>query len=227
MISRWPRLSSFAHFAVTSLRPALLPLWGLVAFYLTIVPRYAVATPPPQRVWITAIWVAVVVGTALNVNGYVVSGQTSPRVYARNAPFSIMRFFLIPFCVASYSGVTAVAGESSFWYIFPREGAVLAVSLAVPAAVVLFGVGLHLSRQRRAKRSPAGPEGEASPAGSRCSLASTRPQAFSELDAIAFGSAGGDPGGPGGDSGPGPGSPRHPGPSGSSGNHVLHLHPHP
>ena len=62
-----------------------------------------------------------IVGCGLNTNAYAGSSADSILGFLKMSPFSVMRFFLIPFCVASYSAIVNVKKEN-FTYLFPNDG---------------------------------------------------------------------------------------------------------
>ena len=68
-----------------------------------------------------SLGVSGIVGLGLNANGYAASGRDSIKEYVLKGPFSVARFFLIPFCVASYSAVANVK-KDNFTYLFPHDG---------------------------------------------------------------------------------------------------------
>ena len=87
----------------------------------------------------------------------------SRRAFLREGPFSALRFFMIPFCVASYSGiVNQEAPLGTFTYLFPtrgRDGAqvvdgvpdtlvFVAVLAALTLAMRLLRMHLRRARQR-------------------------------------------------------------------------------
>merc|ERR1712046_417278 len=80
--------------------------------------------------------------------------QTELRAFLREGPFSALRFFMIPFCVASYSGiVNQEASLGTFTYLFPtrgRDGAQIVDG--VPDTLVFLGVLATLTLMMRLLR---------------------------------------------------------------------------
>ena len=78
----------------------------------------------------SAMGICTIVGVTLNTNAYAMWAETrgkgddtSLRAFARDGPFSCARFFMIPFCVASYSGIiNQEAALGNFWFLFPVRG---------------------------------------------------------------------------------------------------------
>ena len=78
----------------------------------------------------SAMGICTIVGATLNTNAYAMWAETrgkgddtSLRAFARDGPFSCARFFMIPFCVASYSGIiNQEAALDNFWFLFPVRG---------------------------------------------------------------------------------------------------------
>jgi len=78
----------------------------------------------------SAMGICTIVGATLNTNAYAMWAETrgkgddtSLRAFARDGPFSCARFFMIPFCVASYSGIiNQEAALGNFWFLFPVRG---------------------------------------------------------------------------------------------------------
>jgi hypothetical protein len=93
-----------------------------------------------KEVWITALILCVIVGFTLNLNAY--SGPL--RNFISTKPWQIGRFFVIPFCVSSYSAIMKAAGEhGTAIYVFPRDINTLLIGIA---SSVAFGLVLMVTR---------------------------------------------------------------------------------
>lgn len=118
------------QFFVKCFRPPLAVLWGIFFWYLWVVAQ----NPPPSQILVTALLSSCFVGMAHNANVY----RPTLREYVFNHPLKVGRFFIVPFCVASYSGA-ATAHRFSF---FPPSAALSSVgvllSLLVGASGYLF-----------------------------------------------------------------------------------------
>ena len=80
---------------LAGLSPVKTALWCYLIWYLNVLTLYF--DPSPQT-WLTALGIAVIVGTANNLNA--ISGRQSGQ---RFDPRMGLRFFLAPFCVASFA----------------------------------------------------------------------------------------------------------------------------
>lgn len=84
--------------------------------YLTCVILYN--QPLTLDHWMIGLIMSVIVGGVLQFNSY--DGKTPIGEYIKLNAFKILRFFLIPFCVATYSALSA-RNPTIFIYIFPKE----------------------------------------------------------------------------------------------------------
>ena len=92
-------------------------------WYLAMMASYGSAAP---QIWLTALGMGVIVGL-----GFVLSGMASLRS-PEGGYWPVVRIFLIPFCVSSFS---SVATSEDFLLIFaPDAGA----NLAAAAACLVF-----------------------------------------------------------------------------------------
>lgn len=112
-------------------RPAIILLTTFFSWWAFIITSFAV----PARAWGTAIVTSALVGTALNANAY----HAPLQEYAHKHQWAIARFYVIPFCVSSYS---AVANANSFVALFPVENVAvgingIAIALSIAAALAI------------------------------------------------------------------------------------------
>lgn len=85
-------------------------LWAALIWYLAVMKRLPLA---PVAAWARAVGLAVIVGGLLLANAIPAGG------YWRNLPrAAVGRFFLIPFCVASFSAQTH---GRAFWFVNARR----------------------------------------------------------------------------------------------------------
>ena len=125
-----------------SLRPPLLPLWFSLTWYITVVATHE----EPANVtahWGNAAIISALVGTILNVNAFsAAAGGDSLSDWLKRNPCTSARFYVIPFCVSSYSSVVVSAGSDAFITVFPRclicLGLALSGSVGVTSAAVCF-----------------------------------------------------------------------------------------
>ena len=104
------------------LRSDKLLLWFYLVWYLTISVIYFDSDP---MIWGTAVGIALIVGFALllNVSGWPVNFHKLDR-------WQVLRFFLIPFCVSSYS---LLIRDKGCVLIFPPDLNTNAIALSVIA----------------------------------------------------------------------------------------------
>lgn len=142
------------EWAVLAVRPALQPLWALASWYASVMVVHAASTP--AHTWWTALVVCAIVGTALNANAYSAAAPGTAAVqWATHNPCTVARFFLIPFCVSSYSSVVASAGDTLFVSVFPRDRNTLvaATCASVGAALLVAAVYSLLARGKTCRGS--------------------------------------------------------------------------
>jgi hypothetical protein len=105
------------------LSPGKIALWCFLLWYLATVVHHFDATP---SIWLNALGIAVIVGIALYL---------SVRDPGKPPPdrWTVLRLFLMPFCVSSFSQL--IKGQG-FVLVFPRDVRELGVSLAGCAVFV-------------------------------------------------------------------------------------------
>jgi hypothetical protein len=107
-----------------SLRTPKLVLWCYLAWYLTIVVCYF---DPSPVIWLTALGMSGLIGIALIFATKVQDQEMEP--------WTILRLFLFPFCVSSYSALIKGRG---FFLIFPTDTRSLLGGVVACAVVVIF-----------------------------------------------------------------------------------------
>ncbi|CAM2005324.1 hypothetical protein [Acanthopleuribacter pedis] len=118
---------------LAGLSPVKTALWCYLIWYLNVLSLYF--DPSPQT-WITALGIAAIVGTANNLNA--LSGRQNGQGFD---PWMGLRFFLAPFCVASFAAMVKGRG---FILVFPPT---LAENLRGLIGCLLF-VALALAARR-------------------------------------------------------------------------------
>jgi hypothetical protein len=91
---------------------AMLVLWSYLIWYLVVLVRYF---DPNPRIWLTSIGLSFIIGIALLVN---TTASGKQRVTLERWP--ILRLFITPFCVSSFSAL--VKGQGFFLIFSPRSG---------------------------------------------------------------------------------------------------------
>lgn len=108
-------------------------LWCAFLWYVTMVVNYA---DRDRSWWRHALGIAVIVGVILALNA------APPHGRIRDLGFwPLLRFFLIPFCVASFSAFTK---GHEFFLIFPMNPA---ENLTAGGILALFCIGVWVARK--------------------------------------------------------------------------------
>ena len=118
----------FQYFASLT-RPRVI-LWCYFIWYVVIVARYF---DPSPAIWLSAAGIATVVGYSLYINA-ASAGRDSVTLNR----WQIVRFFMTPFCVSSYS---ALIKGRDFLLLFPKNPIDIAFavgSCAVFIAIICF-----------------------------------------------------------------------------------------
>ncbi len=113
-------------------------LWCYLIWYLNVLTLYFETTP---RLWFTALGIALIVGTANNLNAL-----TGRRAGEHTDPWMAFRFFLAPFCVASFA---AMVKDHGFVLIFPPSPA---ENLRGLGACALFLALVWLAHRHKSRR---------------------------------------------------------------------------
>jgi hypothetical protein len=87
-----------------------LVLWWYFIWYVVVLVRYF---DPNPRLWLTALGLSVIIGSALLIN---TTASGSRRVHLESWP--AVRLYLFPFCVSSFSSL--VKGRDFFLVFSPR-----------------------------------------------------------------------------------------------------------
>ena len=99
-------------------------LWCYLVWYLVMATSYF---DPAPNLWLTALGISAIMGVALYL------AFTPPG--ARPDRWHVMRLFLIPFCVASFS---ALVKDRGFILVFPPRLSENALALSLCAVLVLL-----------------------------------------------------------------------------------------
>jgi len=116
-------VSPLRYFA--TLATGKIVLWCFLLWYLATVIHHWDATP---AIWLNALGISAIIGIALYL---------SVREPGKPPPdrWTVMRLFLMPFCVSSFSQLIKGKG---FMLVFPPDLHEIAVSLAACAVFVVF-----------------------------------------------------------------------------------------
>ena len=116
-------MSPLRYFA--TLATGKIVLWCFLLWYLATVIHHWDATP---AIWLNALGISAIIGIALYL---------SVREPGKPPPdrWTVMRLFLMPFCVSSFSQLIKGKG---FVLVFPPDLHEIAVSLAACAVFVVF-----------------------------------------------------------------------------------------
>ncbi len=117
------------HFA--RLPIGLVLLWLFLIWYLVMT---ALHFDPSMRLWLNSLGMAVFVGTALMLSAH--HGGGTAREFWR-----VFRFYVIPFCVSSFSGLVR---NADFYAIFAPTWKENLIALAACAA---FGAWIFIARR--------------------------------------------------------------------------------
>ena len=99
-------------------------LWCFLIWYLATVIHHFDATP---AIWLNALGISAIIGIALYLS-VLEPGKPRPDRW------TVMRLFLMPFCVSSFSQLIKGKG---FVLVFPPSAHEIAISLAACAAFVI------------------------------------------------------------------------------------------
>lgn len=128
---------------LASLTTGRVILWCYAIWYAVNVANHFDARP---RLWLTAIGLSAIIGTAL-----VISTRSSTQGTTQLDRWQIFRLFLMPFCVSSFA---ALVKDADYLLIFPPSLRENLTGLALIAAFVLLVLALKKSRFAP---QPAGP----------------------------------------------------------------------
>ena len=111
-------------------------LWCFLIWYVATVVRHF---DPAPAIWLNALGISAIIGVALYL---------SVREPGRPRPdrWTVLRLFLMPFCVSSFSQL--IKGQG-FVLIFPPDAREIAITLAICAAFVGGVALLHVATRPR------------------------------------------------------------------------------
>ena len=105
-----------------------LTLWCFLIWYLATVIQHFDATP---SIWLNALGISAIIGVAL----YLSVHEPEGREPGKPSPdrWTVLRLFMMPFCVSSFSALIKGRG---FILVFPPDPRELTISLAACATFV-------------------------------------------------------------------------------------------
>lgn len=89
-------------------------IFSYFIWYLWIISNFPVPSEVSIKIWPNAACMSIFVGTVLNANAYI----PPLKQHFALRKWSIFRFYVIPFCVSSYS---SIAQQHSFVLLFPAS----------------------------------------------------------------------------------------------------------
>lgn len=110
-------------------------LWCYFIWYLFFATRYF---DPSRNLWLTSLGISIIVGIALVIS------TTSSANQTRLDRWQTLRFFLMPFCVSSFSAL--VKGRDFLLIFSPRKSEDY-FALGCCAAFCAFVAGVKLARR--------------------------------------------------------------------------------
>ena len=122
---------------LANLSKGRLILWCYFIWYLVVLVRYF---DPSPRLWLTSLGLSLIIGFALYVSTTAV-GEKKVKLER----WQVIRLFMMPFCVSSFSAL--VKGRGFFLIFSPNPEEIL---IAVGLCAVLSGAVAVLKRRRSA-----------------------------------------------------------------------------
>ena len=132
---------SLIHY-LSNLSKGRLILWCYFIWYLVVLVRYF---DPSPRLWLTSLGLSLIIGFAL----YVSTAATGAN-NVKLERWQVIRLFMMPFCVSSFSAL--VKGRGFFLIFSPNPDEIL---IAVGLCALLCGTVALLKRRRSATGAPA------------------------------------------------------------------------
>jgi hypothetical protein len=120
-----------------NLTPGKIVLWCFLLWYLATVIHHFDPTP---GIWLNALGISVIIGIALYLS-VLEPGKARPDRW------TVMRLFLMPFCVSSFSQL--IKGQG-FVLVFPPDVHEIAISLTACAGFVAAVLLIKRFTRRRA-----------------------------------------------------------------------------
>ncbi|HXT38561.1 MAG TPA: hypothetical protein VN887_00915 [Candidatus Angelobacter sp.] len=121
---------------LTNLSKGRLILWCYFIWYLVVLKRYF---DPSPRLWLTSLGLSLIIGFALFVST-TVAGDKKVKLER----WQVIRLFMMPFCVSSFSAL--VKGKGFFLIFSPDPKEIL---IAVGLCVALCGTVALLKRRQQ------------------------------------------------------------------------------
>jgi hypothetical protein len=122
---------------LSNLSKGRLILWCYFIWYLVVLVRYF---DPSPRLWLTSLGLSLIIGFALFVST-TAAGEKKVKLER----WQIIRLFIMPFCVSSFSAL--VKGRGFFLIFSPNLDEIL---IAAGLCAVLCGLAAVLKRRRPA-----------------------------------------------------------------------------
>src|SRR6058998_1135028 len=122
---------------LSTLSKGRLILWCYFLWYLVVLVRYF---DPSPRLWLTSVGLSLIIGFALFIST-TAAGERKVKLEC----WQIIRLFMMPFCVSSFSAL--VKGRGFFLIFSPSLEEIL---IAVGLCVALCGAVAVLKRRRSA-----------------------------------------------------------------------------
>lgn len=104
-----------------------------LAWYLWIVINFTLPADTAPVKWGTSILLSVFVGTALNINAYIPPFEE--HISLRR--WAIFRFYIIPFCVSSYSNVSFYYNFIALFPVHDYVTGVIGIGFVVGLGIIL------------------------------------------------------------------------------------------
>ena len=125
---------------LTNLSAGRLILWCYFIWYAVVLERYF---DPSPRLWITSLGLSLIIGVALFI-----STAKAGTARVKLDPWQIIRLFMMPFCVSSFSAL--VKGRGFVLIFSPNPWEILsALGLCALLCLTVFAL------KRRARQQPA------------------------------------------------------------------------
>ena len=122
---------------LANLSKGRLILWCYFIWYLVVLVRYF---DPSPRLWLTSLGLSLIIGFALYVST-TVAGEKKLKL----EHWQVIRLFMMPFCVSSFSAL--VKGRGFFLIFSPNPAEIL---IAVGLCAALCGTVAVLKKRRSA-----------------------------------------------------------------------------
>ena len=111
-------------------------LWCYFIWYLVVLVRYF---DPSARLWLTSLGLSLIIGFALFV-----STTAASENKVKLEPWQIIRLFMMPFCVSSFSALVKGKGFVLIFSPDPKE-----ILIAVALCALLCGTVAVLKRRQQ------------------------------------------------------------------------------